>query len=58
MAEQPPLVGEIAYVQHFCVQHPIIFTANGWRLCAQPSDIDPSKIIRDEVCRNPTGAAP
>lgn len=53
--EAPPLIGEIAYVQHFAVQHPIIFTAHGWEFCAPPSVIDPSKIIRNEVCRYPSG---
>jgi len=53
--EQPPLIGEIAYVQQHCVRHPLIFTVDGWRLCAPPADIDPSKIVRDEVCRFPRG---
>lgn len=53
--EQPPLTGEIAYVQHHAARHPIIFTPQGWRLCQPPSEIDPSKIVRDEVCRFPRG---
>ena len=53
--ELPPLLGEIAYLQNYCVRHPIIFTQEGWKLCRQPFEIDATKIIRDEVCRFPRG---
>ena len=46
----PPLIGEIAYVQHHCLRHPIIFTEDGWTFCRRPNDINPAKIIRDDVC--------
>ena len=52
MKEAPPLLGEIAYVWHYCVKHPIIFTEKGWRFCALPDMIDPRLIIRDDVCKN------
>jgi hypothetical protein len=52
MKDHPPIIGEIAHVQHYCVRHPIIFTDTGWKLCVHPDGIDPSKIIRDAVCRN------
>ena len=51
--DAPPLLGEIAYLKSYCVRFPIIFTYDGWQLCRPPHEIDPAKIERDEVCRDP-----
>lgn len=53
--DRDPLLGEIAYVKMGCVQHPIIFTNSGWSFVIRPDHIDPSLIIRDDVCRWPKG---
>jgi hypothetical protein len=53
--EEPPLLGEIAYLKDGAVRHPVIFAHDGWTFCRTPLTVDPLKIIRDEVCKFPLG---